>query len=63
MAEKKNEPKSQNKPSPYDLHSNDNPGSIITQVQMRGEENYDEWSKAIKTSLTARRKWGSLMEP
>jgi hypothetical protein len=30
-------------PSPYDLHSNDNPGSVITQVQLRGE-NYDEWA-------------------
>ncbi|GAU34891.1 hypothetical protein TSUD_144220 [Trifolium subterraneum] len=44
-------------PSPYDLNSNDNPGSIITQVQLRGE-NYDEWAKAIRTSLRARRKWG-----
>jgi hypothetical protein len=44
-------------PSPYDLNSNDNPGSIITQVQLRGE-NYDEWSKAMRTSLRARRKWG-----
>lgn len=43
--------------SPYDLNSNDNPGSIITQVQLRGE-NYDEWAKAIRTSLRARRKWG-----
>ncbi|PNX77603.1 hypothetical protein L195_g033571 [Trifolium pratense] len=60
MAEKKNESKSQNKPSPYDLHSNDNSGSIITQVQMCGEENYDKLSKAIKTSLTARRKWGFI---
>jgi hypothetical protein len=62
MAEKKNEigeGQSQKKPSPYDLHSNDNPGSVITQVQMRGE-NYDEWAKAIKTSLTARRKWGFI---
>lgn len=42
-------------PSPYDLNSNDNPGSIITQVQLRGE-NYDEWAKAIRTSLRARRK-------
>ncbi|MCI45174.1 receptor-like serine/threonine kinase, partial [Trifolium medium] len=44
-------------PSPYDLNSNDNPGSIITQVQLRGE-NYDEWAKAMRTSLRARRKWG-----
>jgi hypothetical protein len=47
------------KPSPYDLNSNDNPGSVITQVQLRGE-NYDEWSKAVKTSLRARRKWGFI---
>ena len=43
------------KPSPYDLTSNDNPGSVITQVQLRGE-NYDEWARAVKTSLRARRK-------
>ena len=47
------------KPSPYDLNSNDNPGSIITQVQLRGE-NYEEWAKAVRTSLRARRKWGFL---
>lgn len=28
---------------PYDLNSNDNPGSLITQVQLKGE-NYEEWS-------------------
>ncbi|PNX95257.1 retrovirus-related Pol polyprotein from transposon TNT 1-94 [Trifolium pratense] len=44
-------------PSPYDLNSNDNPGNLITQVQLKGE-NYDEWSKAIHISLRARRKWG-----
>jgi hypothetical protein len=44
-------------PSPYDLNSNDNPGSIVTQVQLRGS-NYDEWAKAMRTSLRARRKWG-----
>ncbi|MCI56293.1 receptor-like serine/threonine kinase, partial [Trifolium medium] len=46
-------------PSPYDLNSNDNPGSVIMQVQLRGE-NYDEWSRAVKTSLRARRKWGFI---
>ncbi|XP_045810011.1 uncharacterized protein LOC123904381 [Trifolium pratense] len=46
-------------PSPYDLNSNDNPGNLITQVQLRGE-NYDEWSRAIKRSLRARRKWGFI---
>jgi len=44
-------------PSLDDLNSNDNPGSIITQVQLRGE-NYDEWAKAMRTSLRARRKRG-----
>ena len=43
--------------SPYDLNSNDNPGNIITQVQLRGE-NYEEWARAMRTSLRARRKWG-----
>ncbi|XP_068466567.1 uncharacterized protein [Phaseolus vulgaris] len=31
--------------SPYDLNASDNPGNIITQVQLRGE-NYDEWARA-----------------
>ena len=44
-------------PSPYDLNSSDNPGNLITQVQLKGE-NYDEWSRALRTSLRARRKWG-----
>nr|GMD68582.1 retrovirus-related Pol polyprotein from transposon TNT 1-94 [Ipomoea batatas] len=44
--------------SPYDLNSNDNPGNIITQVRLRGDENYDEWARAVRTSLRARRKWG-----
>nr|GMD79582.1 retrovirus-related Pol polyprotein from transposon TNT 1-94 [Ipomoea batatas] len=42
----------------YDLNSNDNPGNIITQVRLRGDENYDEWARAVRTSLRARRKWG-----
>nr|GLL36432.1 hypothetical protein TSUD_144220 [Ipomoea trifida] len=44
--------------SPYDLNSNDNPGNIITQVRLRGDDNYDEWARAVRTSLRARRKWG-----
>ncbi|KAK6149071.1 hypothetical protein DH2020_016596 [Rehmannia glutinosa] len=44
--------------SPYDLNSNDNPGNLITQVKLRGDENYDEWARAVRTSLRARRKWG-----
>lgn len=42
--------------SPYDLYSSDNPGNIITQVQLKGE-NYDEWARAIRGSLRARRKF------
>nr|GMD14348.1 retrovirus-related Pol polyprotein from transposon TNT 1-94 [Ipomoea batatas] len=34
--------------SPYDLNSNDNPGNIITQVRLRGD---DEWARAVRTSL------------
>jgi hypothetical protein len=45
------------KVSPYHLNNNDNPGNIITQVQLHGE-NYDEWASAMRTSLRARRKWG-----
>nr|GMC73275.1 retrovirus-related Pol polyprotein from transposon TNT 1-94 [Ipomoea batatas] len=53
--------------SPYELNSNDNPGNVITQVRLRGDENYDEWARAMKTSLRARRKWGfvegTILEP
>nr|GMD60533.1 retrovirus-related Pol polyprotein from transposon TNT 1-94 [Ipomoea batatas] len=53
--------------SPYDLNSNDNPGNIITQVRLRGDENYDEWACAVRTSLRARRKCdfveGTIPEP
>ncbi|XP_019442216.1 PREDICTED: uncharacterized protein LOC109346932 [Lupinus angustifolius] len=45
--------------SPYDLSSSDNPRSVITQVQLRGE-NYEEWARAMRTSLRARRKWGFI---
>ncbi|XP_068475275.1 uncharacterized protein [Phaseolus vulgaris] len=45
--------------SSYDLNASDNPGNIITQVQLRGE-NYDEWARAVKISLRARRKWGFI---
>jgi len=64
MEEKEDRPKSsvgeddqsqKKRPSPYDLNPNDNPGSVIVQVQLRGE-NYDEWARAMKTYLRARRK-------
>ncbi|KAK2965325.1 hypothetical protein RJ640_013788 [Escallonia rubra] len=45
--------------SPYDLTTNDNPGIIITQVQLKGE-NYDEWARSIQTALRARKKFGFI---
>ena len=48
-----------NRPLSYDLNSNDNPESVITQVQLWGE-NYDEWARAMKNSLRARRKLGFI---
>lgn len=35
-----------------DLNSNDNPGRVVTQVQLRGE-NYNGWVRAMETSLCA----------
>jgi hypothetical protein len=43
--------------SQYDITSNDNPGSLITQVQLKGD-NYDEWSRSLRTALRARKKFG-----
>jgi len=43
--------------SPYDITSLDNPGLLITQVQLKGE-NYDEWARSIRTALRARKKFG-----
>ncbi|KAK9045789.1 hypothetical protein V6N11_051697 [Hibiscus sabdariffa] len=40
---------------PYDITSSDNPGSLITQIQLKGE-NYDEWARSLRTALRARRK-------
>ncbi|KAH9705237.1 retrovirus-related pol polyprotein from transposon RE1 [Citrus sinensis] len=43
--------------SPYFLSASDNPGTIITQVQLRGT-NYDEWARAMRTALRAKKKFG-----
>ncbi|WJZ96591.1 hypothetical protein VitviT2T_015264 [Vitis vinifera] len=43
--------------TPYALTSNDNPGNIITQVQLNGE-NYDEWARVVRTTLRAKKKYG-----
>ena len=45
--------------TPYALTSNDNPGNIITQVQLKGE-NYDEWSRVVRTALRAKKKYGFM---
>ncbi|KAK3406459.1 hypothetical protein EUGRSUZ_K02658 [Eucalyptus grandis] len=42
--------------SPYTLNSNDNPGNLITQVQLKGE-NYEEWAQATRTTLRAKKKY------
>ena len=50
-------------PSPYDLNSSDNPGNLITKVQLKGE-NYGECSRALRTSLRAihaRFAWHSVL--
>ncbi|GAA0186795.1 hypothetical protein LIER_34083 [Lithospermum erythrorhizon] len=45
--------------SPFYLSSNDNPGTIISTVTFTGH-NYDEWSKSLRLSLIARRKFGFI---
>lgn len=42
--------------SPYDIPSSDNPGSLMTQVQLKGE-NYDELACSLITALRAREKF------
>ena len=43
----------------YQLMSGDNPGTLITQVQLRAD-NFDEWTMAIKTALRAKKKLGFI---
>ncbi|KAJ0091648.1 hypothetical protein Patl1_14686 [Pistacia atlantica] len=45
--------------SPYYLSTSDNPGNIITQVQLKGD-NYDEWARAMRTTLRAKKKFGFI---
>ena len=45
--------------SPYYIGSQDNPGVVITQVQLKGE-NYEEWAKAIRNALRAKKKLGFI---
>ncbi|KAL9414328.1 hypothetical protein AB3S75_042743 [Citrus x aurantiifolia] len=52
--------------SPYYLSANDNPGNIITQVQLKGD-NYYQWARAMRTALQTKKKFsfidGSVMQP
>lgn len=43
----------------YALASNDGPGTVITHVSFKGS-NYEEWAKAIRVSLGAKRKLGFI---
>ncbi|XP_019154597.1 PREDICTED: uncharacterized protein LOC109151135 [Ipomoea nil] len=43
--------------SPHDLSPSDNPGMLLTQVVLKGD-NYDEWSKSMRLALRARKKFG-----
>ncbi|XP_051143404.1 uncharacterized protein LOC127259834 [Andrographis paniculata] len=45
--------------SPYALTSNDNPGNLLTHTQLKGP-NFEEWVKAIKVSLRAKKKMGFI---
>ena len=45
--------------SPYDITSLDNPGILITQVQLKGD-NYEEWARSFRTALRARKKFGFI---
>lgn len=45
--------------SPYDLTSNENPGSTISCPLLRGD-NYEDWAINLKTALYSRKKFGFL---
>jgi len=45
--------------SPYDITTFDNPGLLITRVQLKGE-NYDEWARLVRMTLRARKKFGFI---
>lgn len=52
--------------SPYDLSTNDNPGAVISQPLLNGQ-NYDEWAQNLRVALSARKKFafinGSIPKP
>lgn len=45
------------KMSPYSLFSSDNPGALITSVQLKGD-NYNEWALEMMNALRAKKKNG-----
>ena len=45
------------KTSPYSLFSSDNPGTLITSVQLKGD-NYNEWAIEMMNALRAKKKNG-----
>ena len=60
MAEKSNDDNHQRRTiSPYDITTFDNPGLLITQVQLKGKS-CDEWARSIRTTLKAMKKFGFI---
>ena len=60
MAEEPNDDTCQRKTiSPYDISTFDNPGLLITHVQLKGEK-YDEWACSLRTTLRAMKKFGFI---
>lgn len=63
---KKEEVKEHKKVDIYFLGSSDNPGNLITPIQLRGE-NYEEWARAIQIALRSKRKFafveGNVTKP
>lgn len=45
--------------SPYYLHASEGPGSLITTVQLKGE-NYEDWSRHVRNALRTKRKLGFI---
>lgn len=45
--------------SPYSLFSSDNPGAMITSVQLKGD-NYNEWAMEVVNALRAKKKIGMV---
>lgn len=47
------------KVSPYDLHSTDNLGVVISHPLLKGT-NYDEWACGMRTALCSRKNFGFI---